>query len=102
MPRADGGTSSEEEGDENPGTSKPGTKSDGGKPSTSTGSSSCQEILSCAIECEEPNCEETCFENGSAAGKAQLEALIGCVQANDCEDDECIIANCGAEYEACE
>ncbi len=93
----DGGKSPEDEDDD----PKSDTKKDGGKPSTSTGSSSCLEIFSCAAECTGEGCEESCFEKGSSAGKAQVEAVLACASENECEDDECLAANCAEEVEAC-
>ncbi len=98
-PAADGGESSNDD-DDKPGTgSKPGTEKPSGN--TTTGST-CQQIFECALECEDVDCEDACYAKGTTAGKAQVDALIACSQANECSDGECIIASCSAEYEACE
>ena len=106
-PTADGGASSDDDDDKDsdakPGTgSKTGSKPGTEKPSGNTSGSTCQQIFQCALECEDVDCEDACYAKGTPAGKAQVDALIACSQANECTDGECIIANCSTEYEACE
>jgi hypothetical protein len=99
VPTNDGGASSpDDKDDDGKDDDRPPTQ----KPTTGAGSSSCQQIFACALECQDTDCEDACYAKGSTAGKGQVDALIQCSKDNACEDGDCIVTNCSSEYDACE
>ena len=68
----------------------------------------CSEIYDCMVDCgQDSNCQEACYNNGSATGQSQLEALLTCLNNNcsnattDAEYQECASSNCSNEITNC-
>jgi len=67
------------------------------------GSLSCGGALLCAGNCEQTDaqCQQACLNGVNADEGDELQALLGCLQTNMCQDQACIDMNCSAEYTAC-
>lgn len=64
----------------------------------------CLAILQCSNACNsaDTDCIVECLARGSAAAKAQLEALVACDETNACNgNDTCLSTSCAAEVGAC-
>lgn len=63
----------------------------------------CQEILTCSMDCVSMECGEACIAKGSTESAGLFEALHECIKNSDCSpsDNPCIATNCSVEAEAC-
>ena len=63
----------------------------------------CDEIFGCFSHCESGDraCTDGCFEQGSAAGQLQVQAIGDCMTRNNCQDDACVTARCEDEVTTC-
>lgn len=73
------------------------------------GTLTCDEFLACANGCPtgDDQCQFDCVESSSQEGIDTYNAIISCLQDNDCfgpdgsADTACLEANCQTEYDAC-
>lgn len=68
----------------------------------------CPAIYNCISECSDQDCANSCYSNGSSAGRNRYDNLIGCYRENGCfdveTDDEwknCIYDYCDDEIYDC-
>jgi hypothetical protein len=67
-----------------------------------TGEQTCSEILACSQDCMgDQTCQLDCFYQGTPLAQSQGQALQDCITANQCQDDNCVITQCGGELATC-
>ena len=68
------------------------------------GALSCLGILHCADACpaHDAQCHHHCMNQGSAEGRAALDALTACAEENRCDSAECLTRHCSDEGQRCE
>ncbi len=79
-------------------------------PTTNPGNDlNCGEIYQCMVDCgSDGDCQQGCYDKGSANGKTQIMALIQCLNtcsessATDDEFQECATSQCSSEISNCE
>lgn len=73
----------------------------GGAPAV--GSLSCGGVFLCASSCSETDaaCQQGCLNAVSADQADELNAFLGCMEMNMCQDQACVETNCSAEQAAC-
>ena len=69
----------------------------------------CGEIYQCMYECgQDQNCQQACYDKGSANGQTQIMALLQCLNTcsesstTDDEFQDCANSQCSAEIAGCE
>jgi hypothetical protein len=68
----------------------------------STGEASCGDLSSCLLGCTGAElCEANCVADATESAQEQFGALVMCIEANSCEDQDCIDMNCADEQTAC-
>lgn len=73
------------------------------------GAADCMEIMQCLLVCNtgDLECQDACKANGSDDAQVKIGAYLGCVDTLCAEATgvteltECVLANCGAEQDAC-
>lgn len=73
------------------------------------GAANCMEIMQCLLVCNtgDLECQDACKANGSDDAQVKIGAYLGCVDTLCAEATgvteltECVLANCGAEQDAC-
>jgi hypothetical protein len=67
------------------------------------GSLSCGGVFLCVSSCPENDmaCPGNCVNAVSADQADELDAFLGCMETNMCQDQSCIEANCSMEEQAC-
>ncbi len=73
------------------------------QPSAQDNNLACTDIYDCFRACaaQDQACRQGCFDRGSITSQAQVNAIGTCVQNNQCEDDECVEAECYDELVQC-
>lgn len=67
-----------------------------------SGEQTCGEILACAQGCRgDQTCQVDCFYQGTPLAQSQGQALQDCITANQCQDDACVVTQCGGELVTC-
>ncbi len=71
-----------------------------GEPSTEL---TCSGIIDCLGACAETDtaCSDACVDAGSESGVEAAYGVAVCITESTCEDDDCLIAECEAELQAC-
>jgi hypothetical protein len=68
----------------------------------STGAIDCGGTWACFEGCNGGEiCEQNCAYAASAAGQILFQALVDCSEANGCDDQACLDANCSLQQTAC-
>lgn len=64
----------------------------------------CQGVYTCFNGCSDGDrdCLDDCFNRGSSAAQAQVNAIGECAQTNGCRDANCVETNCPGEVAACD
>ncbi|MGB0646245.1 MAG: hypothetical protein ACPGQS_03660 [Bradymonadia bacterium] len=64
----------------------------------------CQGIYTCFNECSDGDraCLDDCFNRGTSAAQAQVNAIGECAQTNECRDGNCVELNCPDQVAACD
>lgn len=67
-----------------------------------SGEASCADTLACVEGCAGAElCEYVCLSEADFMGQVLFGALAQCVADNMCDDEACILDNCGIELQAC-
>lgn len=68
----------------------------------STGEASCSDLTTCLLGCSGAElCEANCVAEATESAQEQFGALVMCIEANSCIDQNCIDTNCADEQTAC-
>ena len=71
-------------------------------PASGGGTLSCRQIVEqCDAQCTNPMCVRACGNQGTNDAAMQHNAVVDCAQRNNCMDQACIEAACGAEAAMC-
>ncbi len=75
----------------------------GGGTTPTVGSLSCGGVFICASSCGQTDsaCQQNCLNAVAADQTDELEAYLGCLETNMCQDQACVEANCVMEEAAC-
>jgi len=66
-----------------------------------TGSASCEQTMVCIVNCESDSCKRSCVERASQTALNQINELELCGQQMSCQDFNCIVTYCPAQFSAC-
>jgi len=68
----------------------------------SSGDATCSELSDCSETCDgEPTCEANCYSEATTLAQAELTGLGECIAENDCQDDACVLQECGPQVGEC-
>ena len=62
---------------------------------------SCNQVLTCAVNCADDACANDCYAKGSSSAQQKFDALLVCLNESMCADAECAQAACGDQIAAC-
>lgn len=68
------------------------------------GTQTCLDVFECFGTCAEGDrdCLDNCYDQGTALAQLAVSNVGSCVQANQCQDDDCVSRMCPQEVAACE
>jgi hypothetical protein len=62
----------------------------------------CSEIIHCFGQCgNDGRCQTSCYNQGNAQSRAQVDAIYQCAEASGCRDYGCVERACGNQLAAC-
>lgn len=67
----------------------------------SVGTAACSVVYECAMACQDASCEEQCASQGTAVAQQQWGAIVECLNASECQDWSCFVANCNNQLDDC-
>ncbi|MEZ4465524.1 MAG: hypothetical protein R3F43_13870 [bacterium] len=59
------------------------------------------DIIDCFGGCPDDACVNRCYSQGSAQGRAGVDAIYDCAGRAGCQDYDCVERQCGAQLQAC-